>query len=99
MIIFLINILFCLLACLRVLRFDPCAFQTLKKLKSRQEETKKREISRLLSKLDDNAAMIPPTGSFTELLEPVAVLPPSDACTTPLPPSDACTTPEETSAR
>lgn len=57
--------------------------QTLKKLKGKQEENKKREISRLLSKLDDNAGTIPRTGRLSELLEPVSALPPSDACNTP----------------
>lgn len=67
----------------------PSAPQTLKRLKGKQEENKKREISRLLSKLDDNAERVPPTGRLSELLEPVAAVPRYDACTTP----------EETSTR
>eukprot|EP00903_Cladosiphon_okamuranus_P015539 g14345.t1 len=65
--------------------------QTLKKLKGKQEENKKREISRLLSKLDDNAGRVPPTGRLSELLEP--------APAQHVPPADKCTNPEDTSTR
>eukprot|EP00904_Undaria_pinnatifida_P007756 jgi/Undpi1/410/HiC_scaffold_1.g00406.m1 len=45
------------------------AMQTLKKLKGRQDENKKRERSRLLSKLDDNAGLNPvETKRLSELL-------------------------------
>ncbi|CAN0058605.1 unnamed protein product [Pylaiella littoralis] len=57
--------------------------QTLKKLKGKQEENKKREISRLLSMLDDNAGAAPPTGRLSELLEPPIVLPPCETSSTP----------------
>ena len=36
------------------------AFQTLKKLKGKQEENKKREMSRLMSKLDAQEKSTPP---------------------------------------
>ncbi|CAM9203543.1 unnamed protein product [Ectocarpus sp. 12 AP-2014] len=65
--------------------------QTLKKLKGKQEEGKKREISRLLSKLDDNASIDQhlPTGCLSEELPPEAA---------GSPPLDESKTPEETSS-
>lgn len=56
------------------------AFQNLKKLKGRQEENKKRERSRLLSKLDDNAGLSPVEA--TRLSELLAA-PPSELSNTP----------------
>lgn len=44
--------------------------QTLKKLKGKQEENKKREITRLLSKLDEHAGLGPPLGRLSELIMP-----------------------------
>ena len=45
--------------------------QTLKKLKGKQEENKKREMSRLMSKLDAQDKVTPPV---TPASEPVAIL-------------------------
>lgn len=56
------------------------ALQNLKKLKGRQEENKKRERSRLLSKLDDNAGLSPVEA--TRLSELLAA-PPSESSNTP----------------
>lgn len=48
-------------------RHGACVLsQTLKKLKGKQEESKKREISRLLSKLEDHASK-PLVGRLSEL--------------------------------
>ena len=47
------------------------SIQTLKKLKGKQEENKKREMSRLMSKLDAQDKDTPP---MTPASEPVAIL-------------------------
>lgn len=69
--------------------------QTLKKLKGKQEESKKKEISRLLTKLDQNAGVDdpqrPPVGRLSELPEPAAA---AEAH-----PVDTSSTPEDTSRR
>lgn len=50
----------------------PCVpFQTLKKLKGKQEENKKREMSRLMSKLEAQEKATPP---ITPASEPVQIL-------------------------
>ncbi|CAN0144643.1 unnamed protein product [Scytosiphon promiscuus] len=69
--------------------------QTLKKLKGKQEESKKKEISRLLTKLDQNAGVdnpqMPSAGRLSELLDPPAAAGPH--------PVDTASTPENTSSR
>lgn len=54
---------------------DPCAFefhlQTLKKLKGKQEEHKKREMSRLMNKLEAQDKALP---AIKTVSEPVAIL-------------------------
>lgn len=50
------------------------AWQTLKKLKGKQEENKKREMTRLMSKLDAQDKATPPITPITPASHPVEIM-------------------------